>query len=189
MKQPLWNRRTLLKASLLTVAALACGKRTWGNFPILAERDPFELSLYNIHTGEELTASYRDASGCPLPDSLAAFDRLLRCHYSGEIHPIDIDTLDYLAMVDAKLGSCNRFHIVSGYRSPTYNELLRQKGGGGVAANSLHLVGMALDIRLPARPLDDLHRSALNLQCGGVGLYPKDNFVHIDCGPSRSWLS
>lgn len=182
------NRRTLLKASLLTVTALACGQRTWGDIPVTFARDAFELALYNIHTGESLTAPYRDSSGCPDPEALAAFAQLLRCHYSGEIHPISVDTLDYLAQVDALLGGCNRFHIVSGYRSPTYNELLRQKGSGGVAAHSLHLVGKALDVRLPTRPLDELHRGAIALQCGGVGLYPNDNFVHLDSGACRSWL-
>ena len=79
------------------------------------------------------------------------------------------------------------FEIISGYRSPATNERLRTTRGGGVAKQSLHTQGKAVDIRMTGVPLAELRDAAKSLQAGGVGYYPRDNFVHIDTGRVRYW--
>lgn len=185
-KAPLWSRRAFTKTSLLALAAIACNAKALALVPGVHAQQPNSLSLLNIHTGERFAGAYRTPDGKILPDALSEFDCLLRCHYTDEIHPIDVAVLDYLAHLDQQLGGGNTFHIISGYRSPLYNEKL-SRTGNGVASKSLHLSGRALDVRLPQRPLDTLHRSALELGLGGVGYYPRSNFVHLDSGPYRSW--
>ncbi len=78
------------------------------------------------------------------------------------------------------------FHVISGYRSPQTNAALRATSGG-VAENSLHLLGKAIDIRLPGLKLRDLYKAAVDLRAGGVGIYPASDFVHVDVGRVRTW--
>ena len=184
---PLWSRRAFAGTSLLALFTLACDPPALALIPgVTGQQRPATLALYNIHTGEHCTAAYRTPGGKLLPDALGEFDCLLRCHYTGEVHPIDVATLDYLALLDRQLGGGHTFHIISGYRSPLYNAKLSRQGSG-VASNSLHLTGRALDVRLPTRPLETLHRSARELALGGVGYYPRSNFIHLDSGPYRTW--
>ncbi|MGE4376958.1 MAG: YcbK family protein, partial [Burkholderiaceae bacterium] len=79
------------------------------------------------------------------------------------------------------------FEVISGYRSPATNNTLRNTRGGGVAKHSLHMVGKAIDVRLPGVPLTELRDAALSLRQGGVGFYPSAQFVHLDTGPVRRW--
>jgi uncharacterized protein YcbK (DUF882 family) len=79
------------------------------------------------------------------------------------------------------------FEVISGFRSASSNELLRAQGSGGVARNSLHLKGMAIDVRLLGCGCERLSEIGLKLACGGVGYYPKSDFVHLDTGRVRSW--
>lgn len=180
------SRRTFLKYSLCAAAAtLISPHRSWGK-GVMAQSQATPLSLYNTHTGERLNVPYRTPSGDYDSIALAQFDRLLRCHYTNEIHPIDPRTLDYLAILDQQLGGGHDIQIISAYRSPRYNALL-QSQGSGVASHSLHLEGRALDVRIPGIELDRLKETALHLARGGVGYYPRPDFVHIDSGPFRRW--
>jgi uncharacterized protein YcbK (DUF882 family) len=181
-----WCRRSFLKASLFAGLALFGGQTAWARELLDAGLPLGKLSLLNIHSGERLEVTYRDRSG---EYDLPALDRLnglLRCHHTGEVHPIDVQTIEYLNLVDHRLGGSNEIHIISAYRSPAYNELLRQKGRQ-VARNSLHLQGRAIDIRVPGVKLANLRRAALDLELGGVGYYPRTDFVHIDSGAFRMW--
>lgn len=179
------SRRDFFKISFCAATlALLHPRLSWGN--VAHPPQPAPLSLYNTHTGERLNAAYRTSTGNYDPQALSEFDRLLRCHYSNEIHPIDPRTLDYLALLDQQLGGGHDIHIISAYRSPSYNTLLQSKGRG-VATRSLHLQGRALDVRIPAIQLDRLKETALLLARGGVGYYPRPDFVHIDSGPVRRW--
>ncbi|GEO79962.1 hypothetical protein ROR02_00930 [Pararhodospirillum oryzae] len=114
------------------------------------------------------------------------FDHVLRDHRTGQVHRIDSSLLDLLYALGGRLETGKPFQIICGYRSPETNSLLRQKSSG-VARNSLHMEGMAVDIALQDRSLPQLRSAALSLQKGGVGYYPKSGFVHVDVGAVRSW--
>ena len=97
------------------------------------------------------------------------------------------DEPDLLHALQDRTETTGAFHVISGYRSPKSNTMLRGKGGGGVAKRSLHMKGMAIDIRLPGHDTRDLHRAAKSLKRGGVGYYRKSDFVHVDVGRVRYW--
>jgi uncharacterized protein YcbK (DUF882 family) len=110
----------------------------------------------------------------------------LRDHRTGEIEVIDRRLLNQLFILQHKIENHGSFHIISGYRSPKTNARLR-KTGSGVAKRSLHMQGRAVDVRLPGVELKHLRQAALKLHAGGVGYYPKSNFVHLDTGRARFW--
>jgi uncharacterized protein YcbK (DUF882 family) len=143
------------------------------------------LSFFNTHTNEELEVVYW-SRGRYRKQALAQIDRILRDHRTGEIRAIDTQLLDLVHALAATLHERGPFHVISGYRSPKTNALLRAEGRG-VARNSLHLDGKALDIRLPGCKLSVLRRAAMDLEAGGVGYYPGPNFVHVDVGRVRYW--
>jgi len=143
------------------------------------------LWLYNTHTGESVKAVYW-AQGEYVPDALAEIDFVLRDFRSGDVKPIAPRLLDLAAELRRALGSNEPIHVISGYRSPATNAMLAAHSGG-VATHSLHLLGEALDLRLPGRDLRDVRRAALALHAGGVGYYPRSDFVHIDIGRVRTW--
>lgn len=144
-----------------------------------------KLSFINTHTDERLTARYW-CQGEYLPDELAKINHILRDHRTGEINSIDTDLLDLLYKLQRKMYTDASFHIISGYRSPQTNAALRKKSRG-VAKNSLHQFGKAVDIRVPGYNLKMLLNTAKQLRGGGVGYYPHLNFLHIDVGSVRSW--
>lgn len=179
------SRRSFLKASLLTTLAFLHPGTAQANFS--AENQPSgRLNLYNIHTGERLNAVYRDPDGQYNTQAINELNWLLRCHYTNEQHPIDPHTLDFLDLVNTRLGRNNEIHVISGYRSPKYNNHLLRLGHK-VAKHSLHLEGRAIDLRIPGTALPTLQRTALSLRLGGVGYYPSEDFVHIDSGAFRTW--
>ena len=143
------------------------------------------LSLHNTHTGESLDTVYW-AHGDYLPGALDDLNYILRDHRTEEIKPIDTQLLDLLHALSETLCARQPFHIISGYRSQATNDFLRTRGRG-VARNSLHIQGKAMDIRLPGCDLSVLRESAMELRGGGVGYYPRPNFVHVDIGRLRHW--
>jgi uncharacterized protein YcbK (DUF882 family) len=146
-----------------------------------------ELSLANIHTGEKLKVEYW-ANGQYLPDALAEVDRLLRDFRTGQVHPMAPQLLDLLVRLRGRLDTVEPVNVISGFRSPATNAMLRaEHEHSGVATKSLHMQGMAIDIRIPGRALSDLHMAALAARGGGVGFYPSSDFVHVDVGRVRSW--
>ena len=114
---------------------------------------------------------------------------MLRDFRQNEVKPIDPQLLDLLFELGGTLETDQPFHVISGYRSPHTNQMLRERGGSdtGVATKSLHMVGKAIDIRVPGVKLDDLRAAAKSLKLGGVGFYPSSNFVHLDTGRVRYW--
>lgn len=143
------------------------------------------LSFYNTHTGESLKTVYW-AEGEYVRNSLAQIDFILRDFRNAEIKPIAPRLLDLVHELASVLGNHAPIHIISGYRSPATNAALAARSGG-VATHSLHLVGEAIDLRVPGRDLKDVHRAALALRGGGVGYYPHSDFVHVDIGRVRRW--
>jgi uncharacterized protein YcbK (DUF882 family) len=146
---------------------------------------PRALAFYNTHTGESLRTTYW-ADGRLVPEGANAIDRVLRDHRSDEIHPIDPRLLDLLHRLVGVLDAREPLHVISGYRSAATNALLRAHSRG-VASRSLHLVGEAIDFRVPGRSLASVRRAALALRAGGVGYYPASDFVHVDVGRVRWW--
>lgn len=143
------------------------------------------LAFHNLHTGEKLKLEYW-ADGTYIPDALRSINHLLRDYRNGEEHVIEPKLLDLLSMIHGKLETQSPFEVISGYRSPATNAMLHAESSG-VAAKSLHMQGMAIDIRLTDRALPDLHRTALEMRAGGVGYYPSSDFVHVDVGRVRTW--
>ena len=144
-----------------------------------------KLAFLNLHTGERIQSTYW-AEGNYIPEELQAIENLLRDHRTGEIHSIDTGLLDLLQLLHNEIGARKEFHIISAYRSPKTNAMLASRNNG-VVKKSLHMQGKAIDIRLPEYSLSDLRKVALSLKSGGVGYYPKSNFVHIDTGRVRFW--
>jgi uncharacterized protein YcbK (DUF882 family) len=144
-----------------------------------------QVALLNLHTGEALRTIFW-ADGRLLPQALDEINVVLRDHRSGDVSDIDPQLLEQLHRLAALTGTREPFHVISGYRSPKTNAMLRKKTGG-VAKKSYHMKGQAIDIRLPRVPLRSLQQAALSLQSGGVGYYGKSDFIHIDTGPVRRW--
>jgi len=143
------------------------------------------LSLHNTHTGESLNTVYW-AHGDYLSGALDDLNYILRDHRTEEIKPIDTQLLDLLHALSETLCTRQPFHVISGYRSQATNDFLRTRGRG-VARNSLHIQGKAMDIRLPGCDLSVLRESAMGLRGGGVGYYPRSGFVHVDIGRLKYW--
>lgn len=179
---PALSRRGFLKMSAAAMLAAAMPGQALAAISAGAER---KLSFYHLHTGEKLSAVYW-ADGAYQQDSLADIYHLLRDFRSGDVSPIDTGLLDLLHSLSMKLDTTAEFQVVSGYRSPTTNAMLA-KNSSGVARHSLHMDGLAIDIRLPGRDLAKVHRAALALKGGGVGYYPVSDFVHMDVGRVRQW--
>lgn len=175
------KRRQILKAGIGACALFTLPTAQAEIFK-LAER---KLAFLNLHTNERTQVTYW-ADGDYLSDGLSAINTILRDHRTGETYPIDHQLLNMLQLLHYKMSSKSEFHVISGYRSPQTNAQLNAKSSG-VAKRSLHMQGMAIDIRMPGHNLSDLRNAALSLQAGGVGYYPGSNFIHIDTGRVRQW--
>jgi uncharacterized protein YcbK (DUF882 family) len=146
---------------------------------------PRKLAFYNIHTKEFLETCYHDGVDY-LQGGLARINYLLRDHRTGDVVPIDTKLLDTLYHIHSNIDGCGTFSVISGYRCPATNAMLRRTTTG-VAKNSYHMKGKAIDIRLKGCPTHKLHEVCIQARAGGVGYYPKSNFVHVDVGPIRCW--
>jgi uncharacterized protein YcbK (DUF882 family) len=175
------GRREFLGAAAMAVTGVIAAPA------IAMPRGPSRRSLafHNLHTGESLDLVYW-AEGLYNPGAMRRIDWLLRDFHNGTVRPIDRRLLDLLAVMRQHLDSQAPFQVLSGYRSPETNAMLARTTEG-VATNSLHLEGKAIDIRVPGRSLAALHRVALSLRGGGVGYYPNSDFIHLDVGRIRQW--
>lgn len=199
------NRRRFLCAGAgLAAGLLVAPAGSWAGTPVLPKRRPEiaptslyrsraatwgeakVLSFHNLHTGERLKAVPFWEAGAYRQDALAEINWLLRDFRNDQVRAIDTDLLEQLHDLAGRLESREAFEVVSGYRSPHTNAQLRRQSGG-VAKRSFHLRGQAIDVRLPACELGRMHRAALAMARGGVGYYPKSNFIHLDSGPVRHW--
>jgi uncharacterized protein YcbK (DUF882 family) len=174
------SRRAFIATVAATAPALAAPARA------SARVGPARLLSFNhLHTGERLVVEYF-SDGAYLPDALGSIDYVLRDFRTNQIHAIDRQLLDLLHALSQSTGSRMPFQVISGYRSPATNQLLRSRSEG-VAVHSLHMEGQAIDVRLPDVPLRTLRDAARALGRGGVGYYPGSNFVHVDTGRVRVW--
>jgi uncharacterized protein YcbK (DUF882 family) len=178
------SRRRFLSLGLLTAASGFLPIRAMASVGGLLSRER-SLSIYNLQTKEHYQAIYWK-NGKYIQESLAGFNHIFRDHYSGIAKPINRNLLNLLFSIQQKLDSSEPFHLISGYRTPSTNAML-SRHNSGVARNSLHMYGKAVDIRMPGYKLRDLRHAAYDLKLGGVGYYPRSNFVHVDIGKVRYW--
>ncbi|MCI4660857.1 MAG: DUF882 domain-containing protein [Neomegalonema sp.] len=144
-----------------------------------------QLNLVNHRTAEKLNVVYY-VDGEYIPEAIDEVSFLMRDWRRNEVMPIDTRTLDLVAAMSKKLDVSEPFQVVSGYRSPSTNDMLRSKGRG-VAKNSFHTRGMAVDVALQSRSVGKIYSAAMSCRVGGVGRYTRNHFVHVDCGPPRTW--
>ena len=174
------NRRYFLGAGL----ALASS-------PVLAKAPksrstPRTLSLHHLHTDERLTLTYRVGDNYQR-SALSRLNHFLRDFRTGDSIAVDPRIYDLLFDVKSRLGHDDGvFEILSGYRSPKTNAMLRRTSSG-VAKQSLHMTGKAIDVRLAQMPTRSIRDAAVQLGRGGVGYYTKSDFVHLDTGRVRRW--
>lgn len=143
------------------------------------------VRIRRVQTGESFEGIYwRD--GRYDREALRRLDVLFRDPSMDEVTPMDPRLFDVLSTVARTVGSDEHFEVISGYRAPETNAS-RARQSRRVSRVSLHMSGMAADVRLPGRNSLELARVAADMQLGGVGLYRRDGFIHLDCGPARRW--
>lgn len=142
------------------------------------------LSLQVVNTGERFNGVYW-REGNYVPETLQRLDRVLRDHRAGAVTRMDPKLFDMLWEMQQRLDTTEPWRVISAYRSPQTNAAVRKQGG--VARNSFHLHGKALDVDLTDRATRAIRQIAVGLNAGGVGQYPRSDFVHIDTGPVRVW--
>ncbi|MDH3810380.1 MAG: DUF882 domain-containing protein [Gammaproteobacteria bacterium] len=168
-----WNTLLIVALAIVPVAAT------------VSKTDERQLSFYHTHTSESLTVTYyRD--GEYVPSALADLNHFLRDFRTDDAVNMDPAVFDILYDIQIASGSVGTYQIISAYRSPATNEMLRGNSNG-VARNSQHLLGRAIDVRLTDLDTAELRDVALSLQRGGVGYYSKSDFVHVDTGRVRQW--
>ncbi|SFG23478.1 DUF882 domain-containing protein [Neptunomonas qingdaonensis] len=177
------SRRSFLRHIGLFTAGLAVSSTARANI----QTPSFDKTLMfqNLHTGEALKTTFY-SGGDYVSESLDNINYLLRDHRNNQIGQMDPQLLTLLHDLKNVLDTTNPFHVISGYRSPETNAMLSQRSNK-VAKKSLHMQGKAIDIRLPGVDIKHLHQAALELQGGGVGLYTRSDFVHLDVGRVRQW--
>jgi len=143
------------------------------------------LHMHSSRTGETLNMIYW-IEGEYIPEAMDEITHFFRDWRTDTTHLIDARTVDILAAAHNMLESDEPFLLLSGYRSPETNAMLRRRSRG-VARNSRHMVGQAADVRLRTRSVSQVARAATACNAGGVGRYSRSNFTHMDCGPVRTW--
>ena len=178
------DRRGFLKHGLLFSAVLGF----WTPALAMATERPTvvrKMFLNNAHTGEKFVGEYW-YDGEYLPDAFSVIKTVMRDHRTNEVFPIDPRLMDVLYVLQNKVKNFTPFKVFSGYRSASTNARLRRISSG-VARESLHMQGQAIDINLPGTRLSYLKKTVVRLRSGGVGYYPTSDFIHVDTGRTRSW--
>lgn len=178
------TRRGLLRAFAATAVAAA---PTYANaFGLLrGAGDIRSVSMYSGRTGESVSTIYW-IDGQYIKEAVKEINHFMRDWRTGGIKEIDLRTIDIIAATHNLMDTDEPYMMLSGYRSPETNAMLRQRSRA-VARNSLHMKGQAADLRLKSRSVSQMFRAAASCHAGGVGKYSRSNFVHMDCGDIRTW--
>ena len=147
--------------------------------------DVRRLRMTSPRTGERIDTIYW-IEGDYIKDAVKEINLFMRDWRTNDVHHIDTRTIDIMAAAHNLLDVDEPYMLLSGYRSPKTNAMLRSRSSG-VAKNSRHLRGQAADLRLSSRSVSQMFRAASSCRGGGVGRYSGSNFVHMDCGPVRTW--
>ncbi|MFB2593471.1 YcbK family protein [Paracoccus sp. p4-l81] len=143
------------------------------------------IRMYSGRTGESIDTIYW-IEGKYVKEALNEINYFMRDWRNNQVKGIDPRTVDIAAASHRLMGTNEPYMMLSGYRSPQTNSMLRSQMRG-VARNSLHIRGQAADLRLKSRSVNQIYRAAASCNAGGVGKYSGSNFVHMDCGPIRHW--
>jgi len=170
------RRRDLLGFAALSLV-LPFSRTAWASAPR-------SISLHHTHTGEQLSVVYFER-GEYVGAALTQLNQVLRDFRTGEVCGIDAQLFDTLHALNLACGA-GCFEVISGFRSPRTNAMLRRHSSG-VAGNSLHTSGRAIDVRLSGRDTRRVRDAAAALGRGGVGFYESSDFVHLDTGRVRTW--
>lgn len=178
------SRRGLLRAFAATAVSAA---------PVMANATGFlrgagdirRLRLYNGRAGESLDMIYW-IEGDYIAPAVEEISHFMRDWRTDQVRSIDVRTIDIMTASHNLLETSEPYMLLSGYRSPQTNAMLRSRSSG-VARNSLHMVGEAADLRISSRSVSQVFNAARACNGGGVGRYSSSNFVHMDCGPIRTW--
>jgi len=181
-----FSRRSLLRAFAATAVTAA---------PVMANATGFlrgagdirRIRMYNGRAGENLDMIYW-IEGDYIGPALQEVNHFMRDWRNDQVHTIDARTIDIMTAAHRLLETDEPYMLLSGYRSPETNAMLRSRSSG-VARNSLHMQGEAADLRINSRSVSQIFNAARACNGGGVGRYSRSNFVHMDCGPIRSWGS
>ncbi|NRB02082.1 MAG: DUF882 domain-containing protein [Rhodobacteraceae bacterium] len=180
------TRRALLSAFAATAIVAAPTFSKAAGF-IRGAGDIRRIQMYSGRTGEKIDMIYW-VDGDYIKDAVAEVNHFMRDWRTNQVKSIDLRTLDIMAATHNLVDAHEPFMLLSGYRSPQTNAMLRSRSRG-VAKNSLHMKGQAADLRLTSRSVRQLARAASACKGGGVGRYSRSNFVHVDCGVVRTWGS
>ena len=178
------TRRALLGAFAATAVAAAPTYSNAAGF-LRGGGDIRRIRMYSGRTGERLDMIYW-VDGKYIKDAVKEVNNFMRDWRTNDVKKIDLRTIDIMAAAHNLLDSSEPYMLISGYRSPETNAMLRRRSSG-VAKNSRHLRGEAADLRLNSRSVHQMAKAAAACRAGGVGRYSGSNFVHMDCGPVRSW--
>ena len=178
------TRRGLLGAFAATAIAAAPTYSQAAGF-LRGAGDIRRIAMYSGRTGERIDTIYW-IEGDYIPEALREINIFMRDWRSNEAVQMDRRTIDIMTAARNLLDTEEPYMLLSGYRSPSTNAMLRSQSSG-VARNSLHMRGQAADLRLSTRNTAQIAQAAANCRAGGVGRYSGSNFVHMDCGPVRSW--
>jgi len=177
------SRRTFLKrSSLAAVAGLMMPSLSEAYTALSRDRT---LRFLNTNTEEELIIKCSPEKDYDR-ETKQRFSSLMRDHHADEVREMDPALIDVFFALSALTGASGTFKVLSGYRSPETNSWLK-RFSHGVAENSMHIEGKAVDIRMDEMSTSQIHQAALALSMGGVGYYPRSDFVHLDTGIIRSW--
>ena len=178
------SRRGLLGAFAATmITAAPTASNAFGL--LRGAGDIRRIKMYSGRTGETLDTVYW-IEGDYIAEAMKEINHFMRDWRTNDVIKIDARTIDIAAAAHRLMDVNEPYMMLSGYRSPKTNSMLRSSSGG-VARNSLHMVGQAADLRLKSRSVGQMYQAATACKAGGVGRYSRSNFVHMDCGPVRTW--
>lgn len=178
------SRRFLLGAFAATAVTAAPTFSQAAGF-LRGGGDIRRIRMYSGRTGERIDMVYW-IDGDYIKDAVTEITHFMRDWRNDKHKSIDLRTIDIMAASHNLLDVNEPYMLLSGYRSPETNAMLRSRSRG-VAKNSLHLRGQAADLRLSSRSVHQMAKAAMSCRAGGVGRYSRSNFVHMDCGQVRSW--
>jgi uncharacterized protein YcbK (DUF882 family) len=178
------SRRGLLGAFAATAITAAPTFSNAAGF-LRGSGDIRRLRMYSGRTGESIDTIYW-IEGKYIKEAVKEINYFMRDWRTNGVKAIDTRTIDIMAASHNLLNADEPFMMLSGYRSPQTNNMLRSRSRS-VAKNSLHMQGQAVDLRLGSRSVGQIAKAASSCRAGGVGRYSRSNFVHMDCGPIRNW--